>query len=394
MTKQKQLGQYFTPSDIARTLVEQLRSPVNKVIELGAGQGALARAINDRFPNSEYLGVEVDESAIFVFKELSGLRQNIISADVFNDDELRSFSNLDQADTIVGNPPFISCPSTAKARSIINHAFPSLDYSHAKLLRAELYFLSASISRLIRNGQGSFILPISLFTSPAYKSFRYDLVTRYADIVIIHLPVNVFANAEVEACILKFRNTVEKSQIITIAQANLSGEVVDKIEVQKRSAVERMDYTFNKVANEFGLNALNDRDTLGSIGCKISRGSASRSSLEKAKLSYFHTSSFPDRAHAIKLGFNEVNRFRHACAGDILIPRVGSRCLDRQVHVTDGQKVFTDCVYKLTVSDDLVDRLIKTLSSDFGRTWRLSHANGKCAKFLTNATLFDMPLLD
>lgn len=394
MTKQKRLGQYFTPSEIAHTLVSQLQSPVTKVIELGAGQGALARAISERFPDSDYVGVEIDDSARSGFHAPVTASQNIIAADVFNEKQLSSFPELAEADTVVGNPPFISSASTTQAQDIINNAFPSLDYSQTKSLRAEVYFLAASINRLANNGQASFILPISFFTSPTYSQLRYDLASQYSDIAVIQLPAKVFSNAEVESCILKFKKAKGKSQTITVAQANLLGEVTDKLEVPKKDAIKRMDYTFNKVAQMFQAKAAGEKDTFGSLGGEISRGSASRANLEKSQLTYFHTTSFPEKEHAVNLGFNEVNRFRHARTGDILVPRVGSRCLDRQVHVAEGQQVYTDCVYKLSVADELMDRVMKTLSSDFGRAWRLSHANGKCAKFITNSTLLEMPLLD
>ena len=394
MNKQKRLGQYFTPAEIAQALVSELQTPVTKVIELGSGQGALATAISKRFPESNYVGVELDDMARADFHKSATKNQQVIGADAFNEEQLNMFPELMEADTVVGNPPFISSSSTLQAQDIINNEFPSLDYSQAKSLPAEIYFLAASMSRLVSYGQASFILPISFFTSPTYRALRADLVYLYSDISIIQLPAKVFSNAEVESCILKFRKAKEKSQTITVAQANFLGQVTDKLQVAKKDAVMRMDYTFNKVAQMFQGRASGEKDTFGSLGGQISRGSASRADLEKSKLTYFHTTSFPATDYAVKLGFNEVNCFRHAQTGDILVPRVGSRCLDRQVHVAEGQQAYTDCVYKLTIPETFIDRVMKTLSSDFGKAWRLSHANGKCAKFITNSTLLNMPLFD
>lgn len=394
MTKQKKLGQYFTPAGIAHTLVCQLQDPVAKVIELGSGQGALAKAIAERFPDSDYVGVEVDDDASSDFRTSATANQNIIAADVFNEIQLSSFPELKEADAVIGNPPFISSTATSLSKDIINNAFPSVRCSEAKPLRAEIYFLAASINRLAKNGQASFILPISFFTSPTYSQFRYDLASQYSDIAVIQLPAKVFSNAEVESCILRFKNAKEKSRTITVAQANLLGEVTDSFLVSKKDAIKRMDYTFNKVAQMLRVGTGKEGDTFSSLGGQISRGSATRASLERSKLTYFHTTSFPEGDHAVKLGFNEVNSFRHAQTGDILVPRVGSRCLDRQAHVTQGQQAYTDCVYKLCIADNLLDRVMRTLSSDFGKAWRLSHASGNCAKFITNSTLLDMPILD
>lgn len=392
MNKKKKFGQYFTPQPIALALVDQLDSPIAKVIELGAGGGALARAVYERCPNSDYIGIEVDPELYTNLSATLGPKQKLIKADVIHEDILIKYSELTAADTIIGNPPFIATPVTNEIKDTILDVFPNFDCANMESIAAEIYFLCASIKCLKQGGQGSFILPTTFLSSPKYSGFRHDLVSNFSRIVVTQLPVKIFSNAEVECCILSFCVTRERRQKVVLASADVNGSIIDKIEIHKRHAVKRMDYSFFQFLRDSSSVNSTPVETIRSLDVEINRGSASKRKLIDSNLEYFHTTSFPDNSQAISLGFNDVSSFRHARTGDILIPRVGTRCLDRQVLVAGGQKAFTDCIYKISAAEKDIDLLLRSLSSNSGKAWRINSAQGKCAKFLSKTSLLDMPL--
>ncbi|MBR9907536.1 MAG: SAM-dependent DNA methyltransferase [Gammaproteobacteria bacterium] len=392
MNKQKKFGQYFTPQRIALALVDQLNNPITKVIEFGAGDGALARAVYERFPNSNYIGIEVDNELYTSLSTTLESKQKLIKANAFHEHILTKYSELSAADTIIGNPPFITTIVTNEIKDTILDVFPSFDCANMESIAAEMYFLCASIRRLKQGGQGSFILPISFLISPKYSGFRHDLISNFSSIIVTQLPVKTFSNAEVACCILSFCRSRERRQKIELAIADLNGSIIDKIEIHKRHAVKRMDYSYFKFLKD--LNSVNSTPvgTIRSLNVEVNRGSASKRKLIDSNLEYFHTTSFPENSRAISLGFNEVSSFRHARTGDILIPRVGTRCLDRQVLVAEGQKAFTDCIFKISAEEKDLDIILRSLSSKSGKAWRINNAQGKCAKFLSKSSLLDMPL--
>lgn len=393
MNTQKALGQYFTPEGIANRVVAELREPVGKVLELGTGNGALANALLELYPLSTYLGVEIDPAMRDLGQER--LRNHrVFLSDVLNHQELSLIKELSSADAVIGNPPFIQTYASTEILGLLRDTLPSVLEKKTSKIAAELVFLAESLVRLKKGGQASFILPLKFFVSPRYQGFRKDLVTQFSDISVTQIPGKAFDKAEVDACILRFNKKREKKKTINIASSNLAGVITDSIQVNKATATVRMDYAFNRLLQDGFYQGVKRADTLSSIGVDLSRGSATRSALERSKLPYFHTTSFPKEGNSVSLDYFEVNEFRHAEEGDIFVPRVGSRCLDRQAVVESGRQVYTDCIYKLRADEAQIDRIMKTLTSDFGKAWRLTNAGGSCAKFVTKSALLGMPLLD
>ena len=68
----KRLGQHFlTDPNVARKIVDALRAPENaRVVEIGAGTGALTDLLSARF--CDLIAIEVDERAVNVLKERVG----------------------------------------------------------------------------------------------------------------------------------------------------------------------------------------------------------------------------------------------------------------------------------------------------------------------------------
>jgi hypothetical protein len=131
-----------------------------------------------------------------------------------------------------------------------------------------------------------------------------------------------------------------------------------------------------------------------SIGGKIYRGNLSRNTLLQQQVPHFHTTSFPVSENEVTLDSDVQDGLPFAREGDILLARVGSRCLDRQVIVKSGKRAITDCVYRLQLPEETVHTAMASLTSTHGKLWRQMNAKGACAKYLTKESILSMPLFN
>lgn len=77
---------------------------------------------------------------------------------------------------------------------------------------------------------------------------------------------------------------------------------------------------------------------------------------------------------------------------DILLPRVGTRCIDRHALVVKGQRHYTEAVYRLRVPVRHHAQVADWVLSEAGTEWRRAAARGSCAKHITVAALMEMPV--
>src|SRR5690606_28862254 len=81
-----------------------------------------------------------------------------------------------------------------------------------------------------------------------------------------------------------------------------------------------------------------------------------------------------------------------ASAGEILIARVGTRCLGSAVMIASGASVISDCVISVRVPSDKKENIFKKLTSEEGRDWLRSTARGSCAKIITYESIQRFPI--
>lgn len=72
--------------------------------------------------------------------------------------------------------------------------------------------------------------------------------------------------------------------------------------------------------------------------------------------------------------------------GDILISRVGKRCIGKVVMVKRGYIPFSDCIYRLEVPE-YIDKSFNSLITKRGQSWLQAYAHGVCAKVISKADL-------
>ncbi|WP_176767935.1 HsdM family class I SAM-dependent methyltransferase [Nitrosomonas ureae] len=390
--KKKQMGQFFTPPLIADRLVQCLNQQIKTVLDLGCGQGQLGLSVLKFYPQANYIGIEKDQE-YFQSCKLAMPEQNIVHIDVIDNEALSSINNLMPVDTVIGNPPFINIPACSALINEIRKSIPGLVLFRNRL-RSEILFIARSLERLRIGGQASFILPMSFFTSEQYQYFRKHIISNFSAVSLFELPSHVFTGADVSTCILSFNYKYIRDEKITLGCIKESGIISDSIRIDAKHALDRMDYSYHKLLAESGILRLDRLTSISAVGGIISRGNRSRAELSNDKIKYFHTTSFPKDQTFINLDNEIMECAKYAEEGDILLARVGSRCLDKQVIVASGRRAITDCIYKIRVPNENIEQVIRALSSKYGKVWRQMNAKGSCARYITKESLLSMPLFE
>ncbi|MBK3780091.1 methyltransferase [Paraburkholderia aspalathi] len=372
--------------------MEYLPPTCRRVIDLGAGDGRLARAALERCSGAKGLLVEADtqRAAALIAQAVCG--EQVLELDVLRDPALldvrRTFG---VADAIISNPPYLEVQLTRTAIDLVRGVFPFLQDASG-WMRADIAFLAQAWALSDTGSFLGFILPAPALTQPQYRPLRELLLTQLDGLTVSQLPSRVFARVEVDAFLVTGVRALARERIATLRRLDGDGRVVGEMPVAMAAALERLDYVAHAGAASGQAGGSATCDTLGSLGVEISRGSLTRIAFARAGVDAFHTTHFAAAGTQVRLSAISAT-YRQAEAGDILIPRVGSRCLTRETRVAGGAGVFSDSVYRLRGDAQVMQRVWKTLSSDFGRQWRAARAVGSCAKFLPLWVLRDMPIL-
>jgi hypothetical protein len=385
------LGQVFTPPCIAALLADSIPMDPNqaiRIIDLGAGDGVLANALLNKYKYATATLVEVDADYVRRLKSIASSRVSVIHADALgNQWVIPSIPNL-----IVSNPPYNMFQTPPELKAAIGHSGLAIPFSR-DWVRGDVAFMARAWGIASLGAKLGLIIASPIIRNANYRPMRAHLIRELRGLCITRLNEFTFQKVEVSAFLLTGERAVRRNRNVLLRKVSVDGFVLDEIEVSHDKAIMSLDIEYHLALRRMGLDGKSVSETLESIGTVITRGSKSQREFEKLGLAAFHTSDFPKVAGDVVLSGQTYDDFHVAKPGDILIPRVGSRCLVRQARVRDSHGLFTDCIYRLTVSRRAWARVWETLNSSFGAEWRIANASGSCAKHLPLHTLLSMPLV-
>lgn len=357
------------------------------MVDLGAGEGALAKAALNEHPRARALFVEMDKRVARTLSKHLPARASVVCADALGS----AWKAGDAPSWILSNPPYGYTALTAPIQSMLDESGLPVPVS-GDWVRGDAAFLARAWGLAGVDTSIGLIVASPMIREGAFQSMRMRLVAQLSGLCVTQLEESTFANTEVRAYLLSGRRAVSRRRNVLLRKADAKGVVIDEMEVGFAAAVHSLDIDYHRMLARFEMTERHGVDTLGGIGVSIVRGSRSNRDFERLGLRAFHTTDFNGASSEIHLQ-GALSGYQVARPGDILIPRVGSRCLVRQTRVNNGEGLFTDCVYRLTMSERDRTRVWKTLTSSFGAEWRLANAAGSCAKHLTVRTLSTMPLV-
>lgn len=382
------LGQFFTPQPIAALLARELRKVPTSVLELGAGEGALIAAVLQRHPGLSATLVEVEKRLAKRLRS-SFPGQLVHSADVLQQTEQLPLNG--SYSTVIGNPPFGEFDAEKGKHLQLRSLFPGCD--RGGWIRQDLAFLYESWRRLAPGGELSFILASPIISDPSFTEVRRWLFSEASRVSIFELPEDIFEGAEVGTYLMTIghRGKGRRASHASLDRYLDDGTLQGQLSVPMADVIERADFRYHEIRQRAGQHWSGDT-TLSTLGAEVIRGSRSHREFAVAGVRHLHTSDFTDNSNRLHLGKSNELGVRLAECGDILVPRVGTRCLLRQAIIASGARPITEAVFRIRVARKHRTRVFDAISGDAGRLWRTAHARGSCAKFLTVPDILRMPV--
>lgn len=375
------LGQFYTPAQTGITLIDRLEiSDPLKVCDIGAGLGDLLCAVNQRWTGAKLLAADIDPLNV------AHARSRLPAADCHQVDALRhDLPRLlgveeESMDVAVGNPPYGALRANASHLSILRDAGLS-DAVSPKRLTRDIVFLAQNLRLLKHGGELAVILPEGLAVNHVYADLRAALLERHGLWRALELPAFLFKGTEAKTVALFLRKGTASHSVLLESSGGAS------VRVDAEKAKNRLDAQFHLQSMSVGL-------TLADLNPDIKRGALSHAEFRELGVPIFHTTDFKrfQNGRAI-LGRAPSMADRWVVTpGDILIPRVGSRCLAHAAMVVKGKSVFTDCVYRIRVATEWREHLLRALRSEQGVRFRLAVSHGTCAASLSKNDLLSFPL--
>lgn len=387
----KGTGQFATPDWVAELLCSRLRTRPHVGADLGVGKGALALALTQRYPGACIVGVD---NFIIPRRNQAMMRKAGITL-VRRDIGTPFFSQwfrgkYGSVDTVVCNPPFTYIENSAPIHQLlVSEEIPSSQ--RTKRQRLDLVFLAHAMKLLKPGGEMAFILPISAFSMSRSIANLYVMATHFGLTEIIRLPRTLYQDAEVETAILIFQPGIQRDNLDRFQLYSAAPQ--GQMESFGKFSAHDLAMEFSRTAD---ANAIKP-NSLAGLGGAITRGRHSSRVLSHQGVTHFHTTSFQQypnfevifepRRHPGLAHLDEPAR-----EGDILIPRVGTRCLGRAAIVIRGNQFISDCVFRISVPASKRRNIWEFISSEAGTTWQLGLARGACAKFISRGDLLSAEL--
>ena len=385
-------AQVLTPPALARRLVGLLSGQGDEWLELGSGNGRIAQACLDTCNPNSFVGVELDKRLLR--GSPSDARATFIQGDVLSPTGLAGLLGENLFSRATGNPPYGMQALGRDAQSRIAELCPGIPQI-VDWVQLDLYFILESLARLKRPGEAAFIVGAPIAEDVRLKAFRQSLMLAASEIECYELPVDAFdKKAEVQSFLLVAR--FGASQLKRVRLGKMVGEdleVAAERWIGPEQAVERLDFAFHEFqALSAALRSQPGCRTLEELGAMVVRGSRTRARFDELGIESFHTSDFPQQSTEVRFSPSPDHGFQSATAGDILLPRVGTRCMDRQAMVVKGQRHYTEAVYRLRVPARYHAQVADWVLSEAGTRWRQAAAKGSCAKHITVTSLMEMPV--
>jgi len=378
------LADYYTGQALADRLVSalEIREPAT-ALDLGAGRGALLRALSKRWPTAELHAAELDSNGCLTlfkrFPKLKLFQGSGLSDDLFRDLQLDGGS----VDVAVCNPPYLTHEHTQRTNQLLQEAGLG-GCLKLKKLSADLLFLAQNLRLLRRGGELGIIVPDTLIAGQEYAPFRDSLMTNHRVFGVIQFPSLAFSGAEALTHALLIQRGGSTAAEVPLWRSGFDGSLHDEVQVPLNLLSQRMDHGYH--AWRMGQPALRGT-TLAELGAEVKRGSLTHAECRARGLDTFHTGDFGPTGCIRLMKSTMPPEIVVAEPGDILIARVGTRCIGRVGRVIAGRAVITDCVYRLRVTKSLIKTVWQALRSDPGQVWLQANAYGVCARSISKRDL-------
>ena len=385
------IGQYFTAKTVSDMMVSMFQQETpEKIIDLGVGKGALLYAAYNRYRGAEFYAADIDKKVILaVNAKLPFVK--VLHIDGLTKGLPENMNlKIGSVDIAVCNPPYHRLKKTLQIKNLFKRTGLNNSVNLIKV-SSDIVFLAQNLQMLKKGGELGIILPDSAFTGHEFAGLREDLLTNHNIRGIIQLPDKIFKKTEARTHILLMEKCGPIQKRIPIYQSDFSGNIGKAVNISADDLLYRMDHSYYawKKLNKYS----DDIMTIGDLNVDIKRGHKTKKYLQGKNIPFFHTTSFPANIKTkIDLKNSPVFDDVSTEPEDILIARVGKRCIGKVAMVNSGNQVISDCVYRVRAPKKHRGRIFRELISDKGQQWLRIIAHGVCAQVISKRDLLHFPL--
>lgn len=343
----RQMGRFYTPEPIARDLIGMAEITPERVLDLGCGDGALSRAAAARWGTDLQLTtVDIDPDAGPVCSPWTSEHLHR-SCDLMKMDPSASFFPQGSFDLAILNPPYgrkrvEQCGSVG---------------SRPRTICRPTHFIEHALRAVRIGGVVAAILPETLAVGLASRSSRRSIHIRGQIERVAVLPAKSFTGTEARTVMVIFRRVAEREGA---ADPWWGGST----DTSASGAIDKMSAT------------------IGDLGVEVVRGRLNTAEARKAGA--FHLDTFNSATNGViclpSEGLDDDGRY--ACAGDILVARIGRNISQKVAFVEAGSSAISDCVFRLRCPPPIADRVWRGLRSDVGRRQMESSLSGVTTRLL------------
>ena len=374
------LGQYYTADAVASLLVRQIsQDRPRRVLDLGVGKGALLEAAVRRWPEAEYCATDVDQKALDALR-VGHQDVTFLPADVLLDGLPTVWKETSDFDVAICNPPYTGRVEARRHTECLA-AIGVPEQAISSVATGPTVFLALLLSHLRPQGELGVILPDGVITGIAFRPLREALVRHHGVRSVIELAPGTFPGTEARTYIMVLIRDGTTDPVVRLLRSDRNGRLLteESVEVDRDALIARMDYDWHRWLQ---TTPPAKGQTLQSLDAKILRGSRSGKDLRTLGKPFLHTCDLPAEPCSLTLPNAPAQDGPHAQKGDIVVARVGTRCIGRRARVTSGNLPISDCIFVIRVPEKFQEAAWAAMSSPYASDWIHAHARGVCARVI------------
>lgn len=374
-------SQYFTEELFAESMIALIDiKNVHNALDLGIGNGALSKAVLKRWPQISIDAIDVDDD-ICNNVLLKKYNINIQQGDVLNVENVNLLKN--NYDLAICNPPYKRIKYDNKYKELFKEA-NLYECNEQKCISADIIFVAVNLKLLKPNGVLAIIVPDGLLTRKDYRPFRHAIISRHRITHVIQLPEKAFSKTEARTHIIIIEKNGKTNDNVPISNMSPNGVINETIKISQTVLFNRMDFSYCKWVK---LSSKKQYYKINNIAYEIKRGNISYKNLRTSNLNFLHSNSYSNNAclqfPSYEYNINKVT----AKAGDIIMCRVGKRCVGKIAFIESGTIPLSDCLFKITVPFKYQMEVFKELQSSESKEWITINAHGVCSKVISKSDL-------
>ncbi|MGJ4744863.1 HsdM family class I SAM-dependent methyltransferase [Leptospira sp. SA-E8] len=243
-TKEKALGQFFTPSALVGPMLEwvsetkaALEGKKLKILDPGTGEGIFFQEFQDRFPelDSEFHGWEIDpilHEKCIQNLESAGISKNrfhLVLGDFLQNEKKENY------DIILCNPPYLRLSHSKHGKKLIRQFAEDINEEIPGTANLYVFFLLRILRLLGPGGRASILVPYEFLNAgygvPIKKAIIQSGYLRR--ILILDSSWSLFTGAVTSSCILFLENsrTNEEGFLWSRTSSFIKGESIELSEM-------------------------------------------------------------------------------------------------------------------------------------------------------------------